>query len=122
MQQQENEAGRIKVTTTFGLSVLGLFLYSAFQVGHIYYDFLSLKTYARDILRVPKSYNYTSEILHKKFDLYVVKINAPVPSNKIEAYADKERLSIYVRYNDYFTLFGRDIHVFKFKIDEEREY
>lgn len=112
----------MKVTTAFGLSVLGLFLYLTFKVCHIYYDFISLKTYARDTLRVPKSYNYTSEILHKKIDQYVVKINAPIAADRIETYADKKKLSVYIKYNDYLTLFGRDLHIFKFKINEEREY
>lgn len=73
------------------------------------------------MIRVPRGYNYTSEQLHAKFDRYVVKIKAPVPADQIETYADKKLLAVYVRYNDYLTLFGYDIHEFKFKIDEERE-
>lgn len=119
---KNTESGIIRLTTAFRLSVLGLFLYCAFKVGHIYYDYFLLQTYARDMLLVPKSYNYTAERLHSKFDKYVVKISAPVSSTSIKTYADKEKLSIDVEYTDYLVLFGYDLHTFEFKITEVREY
>ena len=113
--------GFVKFHTAVFLVVVGFLGYSGYTVGKFYYDYYSLKTFTRDILRDIHRHK-DKKYLHNRIYSHIEELGMPIGPSDLRISVSNGRTLVRVDYEEYFDLLGYEIHMFEFKMEEVRKF
>lgn len=110
----KKQAGFAKIIL---LILVAFGIYCGFIIGRFYYDYYDLKSEAVELLRQAKNLN--DDLVFQKFKSYINKTEMPIDVEEdVKFLRTDDELILKVNYEEVFELFGKEIHVFPFKVRE----